>query len=148
MIVAGGALPAAGFWPRVLASLVDGMLFGVLLALVLVLWGALLGSFGARSGTLGPLLEVLLALGGVGHWLYCAAMESSERRATLGKLVVGLRVVGVRGERLSFGRASARYFAKLLSGAPLGLGFLLLSRHGRKQAWHDRLADALVVKVG
>jgi uncharacterized RDD family membrane protein YckC len=79
-------------------------------------------------------------------WLYRAGLESSTLRATLGKRLFGLAVVDARGDRISFRRATGRHFAKLLSWLPLGLGFLAMLLHEKRQALHDQLAGTYVLR--
>ena len=81
-------------------------------------------------------------------WLYFAIMESSSRQATLGKLAFGIRVVDLDGDRVSFFRASARFFAKIFSALSLAVGFLMAAFTRRKQALHDMVASCLVVNAG
>src|SRR5207247_1090702 len=50
----------------------------------------------------------------IGQWLYFAILESTKG-ATLGKMALGIVVTDMRGNRISFGRASGRYFAKIIS---------------------------------
>ena len=45
------------------------------------------------------------------QWLYFAGMESSSYQVTLGKQALGLVVTDDHGQRLSFGRATGRFFA-------------------------------------
>lgn len=77
-------------------------------------------------------------------WVYFAALESSEWQATVGKMVCGLIVVDEFGKRISFGRATGRYFAKTLSTLILGIGFIMIGFTRRKQGLHDMLAGTLV----
>ena len=72
-------------------------------------------------------------------WLYFALLESSERGATIGKMVMGLRVVDEQGNRISFGRATGRFFAKFVSGIILLLGYIMVAFTERKRgpARHD-----------
>lgn len=79
-------------------------------------------------------------------WLYFALMESSKYGATLGKLALGLKVVDLQGNPLSFWRASARYFSKFFSRLLLGLGFLMMLFTKKKQCLHDLFASSLVLK--
>jgi uncharacterized RDD family membrane protein YckC len=48
-------------------------------------------------------------------WLYHVWLEKSPIKATLGKRLMGIKVTDIRDQPLSFGRASARYFARALS---------------------------------
>ena len=74
-------------------------------------------------------------------------MEASSKKATLGKMALGLIVTDVNGVRLSFGRASGRYFGKILSGLILNIGFIMAAFTEKKQALHDILAGTLVLEV-
>ena len=82
----------------------------------------------------------------VAGWLYFALMESSAKGATLGKIALGLRVVDLNGNRIGFGRATGRYFGKLISGAILFLGYIMAAFTQQKQALHDIIAGCLVVR--
>ncbi|MCX2741769.1 RDD family protein [Pontibacter anaerobius] len=79
------------------------------------------------------------------HWAYYTFLESSNKQATIGKFTLGLRVTDLRGKPISFAQANLRYFSKLLSLLPLGLGFVLMVNSRRHQMLHDYLARALVV---
>ena len=76
---------------------------------------------------------------------YFALMESSNRQATLGKLAMRIKVTDLNGERISFGRATGRYFLKAVSTALLMLGYLV-SFSDKRQTWHDYIARTLVVR--
>ncbi len=78
-------------------------------------------------------------------WLYFALMESSPRQATLGKQALGIMVTDLAGQRISFARATGRFFAKILSGLILWIGYVMAAFTERKQALHDLLASCLVV---
>jgi uncharacterized RDD family membrane protein YckC len=79
-------------------------------------------------------------------WIYYALLESSVWQATIGKKLLGLRVTDLAGNRISFARASGRFFGKILSGMILGIGFLMAGFTQRKQALHDILAGCLVLR--
>ena len=87
---------------------------------------------------------LVLAIGG---WLYSAFAESSPRRATLGKRVMGLQVVMADGGRVSFGQATVRHFMKFLSLFTAGVGFMMAAWTKRHQALHDIPSDCLVIRV-
>lgn len=78
-------------------------------------------------------------------WVYFALMESSEQRATMGKLVMGLAVVDREGNQISFGTASKRFFAKMLSMLILCIGFIPM--FGKKQTLHDYISGCRVIKT-
>ncbi|MDB5297064.1 MAG: serine/threonine protein kinase [Phycisphaerales bacterium] len=80
------------------------------------------------------------------NWLYYAIQESSAAQATLGKRACGLVVTDLQGQRIGFGRATGRYFGKILSGLILAIGFIMAAFTERKQALHDMMAGTLVWK--
>ena len=79
---------------------------------------------------------------------YFVLMESSRLQGTIGKLILGLKVTDTFGRRISFGRASGRFFGKLLSGQILLIGYLMAALTAKKQALHDVLARTLVIYKG
>lgn len=117
------------FWKRFLALLIDIALCNMLIMVVAALVG----------WNLVPLLNL------VGDWLYFALMESSEKQATLGKMALGIIVEDLSGSRISFGVATGRYFAKVLSAIPFFAGYIMAAFTDRQQALHDRLAGTVVI---
>jgi uncharacterized RDD family membrane protein YckC len=83
---------------------------------------------------------------GIG-WMYYALMESSAYQGTVGKVVLGIVVTDEQtGGRIGFGKATGRYFAKILSGIILGIGYLMMLWNKKEQTLHDKLAGTLVVQ--
>lgn len=78
-------------------------------------------------------------------WLYFALMESSSKQATLGKMLLGIIVTDLNNNRISFGKASGRYWGKLISIIILGIGFIMAGTTSKKQALHDKMAGTLVI---
>jgi uncharacterized RDD family membrane protein YckC len=61
--------------------------------------------------------------------------------------VMSLVVTDLNGNRISFARASGRFFAKIISGLiPLGIGYILAGVTEKKQALHDMIASCLVLR--
>jgi uncharacterized RDD family membrane protein YckC len=164
---AGGAapvsapLPYAGFWVRFVAALIDGLILSIPFGLVLAVFIFLLGGFGLmmhrnpveprEAAALAAPLILSFMLGGLFfialEWLYFAGMESSARQATFGKSVMSLRVTSLEGRRISFGHATGRFFAKIVSGMiPLAIGYIMAGFTAKKQALHDMIAATLVLK--
>ena len=117
-----------GFWLRVAAFLIDWIIVALGIGLIL-------------AATSGPGMVV----GWVIPWVYEALLLSSERQATLGKMAVGLIVTDDQGERLTFGRATGRHFAKYLSAFFFGIGFALAAFTAKRQALHDLIVSTIVV---
>jgi uncharacterized RDD family membrane protein YckC len=131
-----------GFWIRVLAYLIDGILLTIVYGIVARLLGIdIFESDWRHYDPLGNLLSLVIG------WLYFALLESSERGATVGKMVMGLRVVTSDGQRLSFMNATGRYFAKILSAIILCIGFIMIAFTDKKRGLHDIIAGTLVIKT-
>lgn len=151
----------AGFWLRFVAYLVDGLIVGIPVTIIIVIFIALFGGlaalhipnnpnpdpaqfmafFAALFAALLPIILISVAA----SWLYFAMMESSSRQATLGKAMLSLRVTDMNGQRISFGRATGRYFSKIVTNlVPLAIGWILAGFTERKQALHDFIAGTLV----
>jgi uncharacterized RDD family membrane protein YckC len=80
------------------------------------------------------------------RWLYYALLESSPHQASLGKMALGLIVTDLEGNRIGFGRATGRFFAKFLSALTLGIGYMMAGWTERKQALHDMIAGTRVMR--
>jgi uncharacterized RDD family membrane protein YckC len=152
----------AGFWLRFVAHLVDGFIVGAAALLLfipfffLVGGAAVLGSFPhdgnphLEPGQLAPIFAIVFAFAGVAvliQWLYYAYLESGEKQATWGKQIFNVYVTDLSGKRVSFGRASGRFFAKIVTGLiPLGIGYMMAGFTERRQALHDMIASCLVLR--
>ena len=79
-------------------------------------------------------------------WLYYALLESSSWQGTLGKKALGLEVTDLAGSRISFGRATGRYFARWISVMTVGIGYIMAGFTEKKQALHDIIAGTLVIR--
>jgi uncharacterized RDD family membrane protein YckC len=152
------AVRYAGFWKRFAAHLIDSMVLGIVSLIVLVPAIVVLGFQatmvdqetpepppGMMIALLGYLVVIVFLV--VAVWLYYALMESSSRGATLGKLALGIRVTDIQGNRISFGRATGRYFAKIFSGLTFSIGYLMAGFTQQKQALHDMIAGCLVINA-
>ncbi len=122
-----GAAIHAGFWRRCAAWLIDNLVLFIPSAIVMLI----------------PVLGVIVYF--VGRWAYFAMMESSPAQATLGKRAMGIIATDGKGQRLSLGQASGRYFAGAISYITLYVGYALAGWTSRKQALHDLIADTCVV---
>jgi uncharacterized RDD family membrane protein YckC len=128
----------ARFWPRAFAFAIDGLAVVLICALLRGLLQVPLASSAARQEFFWLVVLVLL--------IYKAAMESSPRQASLGKLAFDLRVTSLGGERISFLRALARNVALPLSAVILCAGFVMAAFTAHRQALHDLIAGTLVVR--
>jgi uncharacterized RDD family membrane protein YckC len=82
----------------------------------------------------------------IGHWLYEALLTSSSWQGTVGKRILRLKVTDEAGNRIGFGRATGRFFGKILSHLILWIGFIMIAFTDRKRGLHDMMAGTLVMK--
>ncbi|MFV8835368.1 RDD family protein [Aquisalimonas sp.] len=135
-----------GFWRRVAAALVDMLVLILPLTILQLLLApaSLAGDQPPGAGAFWTWWDTMnLAVG----WLYWAGMHSSSYQATVGKMLMGMKVTDLQGERISFARATGRYFAEILSGLLLMIGYIMVAFTRRKQGLHDKIAGTLVVRV-
>lgn len=152
----------ARLWIRLGAFIIDFILLSVAFITIAALMGiSLVTSMEIKDeGYTFFILAGILAL----SWLYNAGMESSSHQATLGKRAVGLKVTDLEGNRISFGKATVRYFFKYIciflvniNGIPYSVqgvvaigylvNFLFIPFNSKKQALHDIIAHTVVIKT-
>jgi uncharacterized RDD family membrane protein YckC len=132
----------AGFWLRVIASIIDAIIIAIVLITIMSITGKSVHMQGygwAFNGNEGAVRVVF-------NWLYFTLLESSGWRATVGKRLMGLEVIDLEGNRIGFGRANARYWSKILSTIILFIGFFMVAFTEKKQGLHDMIAKTLVIK--
>jgi uncharacterized RDD family membrane protein YckC len=146
----------AGFWLRFVAFIIDSIVLYFMGTIVTLPFLAAMGVRDVMRGHLPmspeewmPLMGAFIRLAFIRmvlNWLYYALLESSTWQATLGKKALGLEVTDVEGRRISFGRASGRFFAKIISTLILFIGFIMAGFTEKKQALHDIIAGTLVIR--
>jgi uncharacterized RDD family membrane protein YckC len=150
----------AGFWLRFLAYIIDNIVLGVIFGVVALLAIAAIGVDyframiqGLQDGNgefpVALVSAILIAalLSAVVSWIYHAWMESSQYQGTLGKMALGLIVTDLNDQPVTFGRATGRFFAKIITGLiPLGIGYIMAGFTEKKQALHDMIASCLVLR--
>ena len=133
----------AKFWQRFVAAFIDGIITGVMGAIggfIIGLVVGLLGGGAEAGGLAGQFIGLIIG------WLYGALLESSNKQATLGKQMMKIRVSDESGERVSFGRASGRHFAKIISTLILLIGYFMMLFTNKKQTLHDKMSGCIVTQ--
>jgi uncharacterized RDD family membrane protein YckC len=141
----------AGFWLRFAAWILDWILLTVVGVTLNLAMGLERPMFGAHRGMPGPafnmgLLSLQSLMGWITGWLYYSLMETSKFQGTLGKMALGLIVTDLSGQPITFGRATGRYFGKIISGFTLLIGYMMAGWTQQKQALHDMMAGCLVLR--
>jgi uncharacterized RDD family membrane protein YckC len=131
----------AGFWRRLAACLIDGLLVSAVQAVLAT------GVFVIAPHDLRSIVNLAPVSAAI-SWAYFSLFESSPMRGTVGKYALGLYVSDMHGDTITFARATARYWLKILSSLTLMVGWIMAAFTPRKQALHDLLAGTLVLKAG
>ncbi len=148
-------MPYSGFFRRAVAFMLDmlivsipaALVFGPMLALqTFSLGGSPENLTAVQASLLGATVFSWQLVTLILTWLYFAILESSNKQATWGKRLLGIKVVGADGKKIGFGRATARFFCKTLSYLFLYVGFIMAAFTSRKRALHDMIVETYVVR--
>ncbi len=156
-VAAGAAfLLYAGFWIRVLAVIIDGLILAVCFFLLVMIMFLIPGRNLIRTLQNPDLSPTVIGAvyGGIAlfylvFFAVTVAYQSwfvARRGGTPGKLALGLRVVRSDGTALSGGRSVGRAFAYILNNlVPFGIGFIIAGFDNQKRALHDHICDTRVI---
>ena len=117
----------AGFWRRFAASFIDGLIIGGIPSLLI-------------KNSSGNVLSFLLSLA-YSVWML------SNYSSTIGMMVLKIKITKENGKKITYQDAILRYFASILSGIVLLLGYLWMIWDSKKQTWHDKIAKTIVIKA-
>lgn len=121
----------AGFGERLIGFIIDAVALGIV--------GGVLGVSINPAG--GSLLGILIAA--AYQWYFLTQRDGQ----TLGKMVMGIRVVKVDGSKISDADAVLRFVGYIINSPVLLLGWLWALWDDRSQGWHDKIARTYVVKI-
>jgi uncharacterized RDD family membrane protein YckC len=128
-LTGGPSGPRAGFWQRLGAALLDGILLGVIQTILT-----------AVLKVPGQIIAIVIV---IGYYVY---LEGGATGQTLGKRALGIRVVSFdTGGPIGYPRAFVRYIGRIISAVFIFLGYLWMLWDREKQTWHDKMASAVVV---
>ena len=131
------SLRYAGFWIRVVAILIDGIIVGIVSAVVRAIMGLEIKPGEDSLG--GSLVNTLISFG------YFITM-TYKYEATLGKKALGLKVVSAEEKPLSLGQVTLREtLGRLVAGITLLIGYIMVAFTQKKQGLHDMIAKTYVV---
>jgi uncharacterized RDD family membrane protein YckC len=138
----------AGFWRRSFAFIIDCIFSIIVFFMIPGLIATRLFVRDVETVDKNIIITIYLTiflLSVIMFWLYCSIMESSSKQATLGKKALNITVTDLEGKRVSFGRATIRFWSKYFSSAILFIGFIMIGFTAKKQALHDIIAKTLVL---
>lgn len=93
-----------------------------------------------------PALLVGLVIVPLTKFIVSVITEGSKKQASIGKMLIGVKVTDQQGLPIGYGTALIRNLAKLVGVATLGIGFLSGFFNRRQQCLHDKIAHTLVIK--
>ena len=132
----------AGFWVRTGAAIIDSILMIIIFVPIMTaIYGVDYWLDETRPyGFVDILLNYILpALAIIIFWIY--------KSATPGKMAMKLTIVNANtGEKPSTGQFIGRYLGYYVSMLPLFLGIIWVGIDKKKQGWHDKLANTVVIK--
>jgi len=129
----------AGFWIRFLAIFIDGLI----LMLVNLPFSLVLNYYLKSKGVTGIIITNLL---GMVIPMFYEILMIHYKSATLGKMIMKIKVINTDGsEEISLSKSIGRYFAKILSGFILYIGYIMAAFDTEKRALHDRICNTRVV---
>ena len=138
----GSAFEYAGFWMRFGASLVDSI---IILLVTLPFLFLIYGDFfltpesSVQSGLDIIISYVMPCVATILFWVY--------KSATPGKMMFKLAVVdAVTGQKPVVKQSILRYIGYIVATIPFGLGMLWVCWDSKKQGWHDKMANTVVIR--
>jgi uncharacterized RDD family membrane protein YckC len=156
-VVAARTVAYGGFWIRFVAWMIDAIILAIISSVLqLAFAGSLVRTIPVQPGV-SPSAAVLGRFMGTAGLLYLLSVAIAacyeglfvaKLGATPGKMVLSLKVFRPDGSPVAMGRAFGRYFAKLLSGFTLLIGYIIAGFDSQKRALHDMICDTRVVRTG
>ncbi|MFY0516585.1 RDD family protein [Lysinibacillus sp. UGB7] len=143
----------SGFWTRFLAYLIDGIVLGLVYIPIVVVSGiiqvVLSISLGEES-----ILGVAIATWIIASIIYLAVglaymilMPASKYQGTVGKKLMGIKIVDEDGGRISVSKSVLRYLGMIVSGLTFYIGYIMIAFHPQKRALHDIIGGTYVVSA-
>ena len=143
------ALPKAGFWIRVVATLVDAVVLTVLQVILSFLLGLVTSGFNGGMTEQGMVaLSLVYSLFGTMLSMAYYVTFTGHGGQTPGKMAVRVKVIRTDGADITYGRAFFReVLGKFVSGVLLCIGYIMVAFDSQKQGLHDKIADTYVIKL-
>ena len=151
-----GSVEYAGFWIRLVAKFIDGLIMLVAIFTCMIILGVVLTSSGIkwmpepgqREAPTGMLIMVFAYYGlAFGFHLFYNIFLVARYGATWGKMALGLKVVKDDGSKVSGGCATGRAFAEMISSMTMLIGYIIAGFDEEKRALHDHICSTRVIKT-
>jgi uncharacterized RDD family membrane protein YckC len=148
-----------GFWIRVVARIVDGIIIGIPLSVILGVFIVLAGGIASTAtNTTDQNAQAAVGLGLIGVWLLIATLATigtvvyfvyfwGTSGSTLGMRIFNLRIVDAEtGAPIGIARAIVRYLMSIVNSLACYIGWIWVAFDPRKQGWHDKVANSVVIR--
>lgn len=144
-----GTFQYGGFWIRFLAKLLDSFILSTVSIVFLMVFffleflnlpGSDASSFKPTFSIIASIAELLIT---IGYTIYFVGKFG----ATPGKMICQLKIITAEGEKVTYGRAAARFFAEMLSSFTMGIGYLMVVFNDEKKALHDVICNTRVIRT-
>ncbi|KKQ92103.1 MAG: RDD domain containing protein [Microgenomates group bacterium GW2011_GWC1_39_7b] len=149
-VSAAGTVVYAGFWARLGASVLDGLIIGVVSFVINLVMGIVttVAGGGSASSVVAVVSMVVSLIFFVLELVYFIYFIGAKGQ-TLGKMALKIKVVRAgTNEAPGYLKAFLReVVGKFISSFVFLLGFLWMLWDKNKQTWHDKIAGTVVVKV-
>jgi uncharacterized RDD family membrane protein YckC len=164
-VVAGYPMPYfaagktyGGFWIRLVARIVDSIIIGIPLGVIFGVFVVLAGGIASTAtNTTDQNAQAAVGLGLIGVWLLIAILASvgtvvyfvyfwGTSGSTLGMRLFKLRIVDAdTGAPIGIARAIVRYLMSIVNSLACYIGWIWVAFDPRKQGWHDKVANSVVI---
>ena len=145
--VAGQTIKVIGFGRRLVAYLVDAVVLSLVSCLIGGTCGMIL-AFIAIGGEESANFASLLGncIGFIVAFLYSVGFWALADGKTPGKMALGIKVIGIDGSSMTWGKSILRFVGYMVSAIVFYLGFIWVSFDKKRQGWHDKIAGTYVVE--
>lgn len=145
----------AGFWIRLTAFIIDGIILAVITYLMNGIWGVASGVGWMGTTTDQVTGEVAIVSS---SWAWQALTVFliqvvyficfwAWRGQTPGKMAMRIKIVHFDGSRIGWGDAVIRYLGYIISTVIIFIGFLWIGLDSRRQGIHDKIAETYVINI-
>ncbi|MBW1988387.1 MAG: RDD family protein [Deltaproteobacteria bacterium] len=142
-----GEMHYAGFWIRGVAKILDAFILGTINFLLVSLMVGFADVSAGPGTNMSLAFTVVLNVVSIAVPIGYSVFFVGKYGATPGKMALKLKIVMAEGSKVSYLRAFGRYFAELLSGVILGIGYIMAAFDSEKRALHDRICNTRVIHV-
>jgi uncharacterized RDD family membrane protein YckC len=147
-----------GFWIRLVARIVDGIILTVPLGVIFIVFAVLAGGIASQTNSTDQNAKAAVGLGIVGVWLLVVTLATvgtviyfvyfwGTSGSTLGMRIFSLRIVDAdTGAPIGIARAIVRYLMSIVNSVACYIGWIWVAFDPRKQGWHDKVANSIVLQ--